>query len=66
MKHKFLALYGSPLKLSNSHKLVTHHGFVKVVYYVRADIIEAEDLSDSLDKSQPQPGEILLNTVAIQ
>lgn len=64
---KFIALYGSPTKLSNAHKLVSHQGsFTGYVYYVRADMIEAFDLADSLEKVRPMKGETVLNTVPIE
>lgn len=63
---KSLILYGSPHKLTKSHKLVTHQISSKLCpvpkYYVRAKVFHGDTLT-ALDKAKPLPGETILNTV---
>lgn len=58
---KSLILYGSPTKLSNAHKLVTH-GAKQEEYFVRVDTFHG-DVGEALMKASPMDGEIILNTV---
>ena len=58
-----LILYGSQVKLTNSHKLVT--GFNgQPDYYVRVSHFNGSH-KEALDKARPMPGEVVLNTVPI-
>lgn len=62
---KSLILYGSQVKLTNAHKLVTGNGgYKQPAYYVRADVFNG-DHSEALDKAMPLVGEVVLNTVPI-
>jgi len=56
---KSLILYGSPKKLTNSHKLVT--GRFQPKFYVRAKIVSG-DCGTAMAKVKCMPGENLLNT----
>jgi len=63
---KSLILYGSPVKLSNAHHLVTHDTKSKFGktprYYVRCNVCTL-NLVSALDHVKPLPGETVLNTV---
>jgi hypothetical protein len=60
---KSLILYGSQIKLTNAHKLVT--GFTgQPDYFVRATVT-TDDISTALDCARPMVGEVVLNTVSI-
>jgi hypothetical protein len=58
---KSIIMYHSPEPLTPQHYPV----FIddKVVSYVRAEYVDAEDLSDALDAGQPTGNEVVLNTV---
>lgn len=67
-------LYGSPTKLTNAHKLVSHiagpmgHRAKKQPeYFIRMETMEMDydDLSRSLELAKPMAGEIVLNTVPL-
>jgi len=59
-----LILYGSKVKLTNSHKLVT--GWRNQPdYYVRVDTFNG-DYPEALDKAKPMEGETVLNTVPLE
>lgn len=60
---KSLILYGSPKKLTNSHKLVT--GRLQPKFYVRAKIVTG-DCDAAMAKVKCMPGENLLNTQDIE
>lgn len=64
-------LYGSAWKLTNAHKPVycvtpnPPHGATKQrPYYVRMTVVNC-GVEDALNRAQPQPGEIVLNTVPL-
>jgi hypothetical protein len=62
---KSLILYGSPIKLTNAHKLVTTNAtFKQPAYYVRADLFHG-GIDSALQKAKPMTGETVLNTVEI-
>jgi hypothetical protein len=79
---KIAILYGSPRKLSNAHKLVSHHGGSKdfgcqPLYYVRMKVLNWKARQKrfqgefGLDEAMrfaepPMEGETLLNTVYIE
>jgi len=66
-------LYGSPTKLTNAHKLVSHiagpmaHGAHRQPkYFVRMETMNIKgDLADALDLAKPMDGEVVLNTVSL-
>ena len=64
--NKSLILYGSPIKLTNAHKLVTvtNTTFKQPAYYVRADLFHG-GIDAALEKAKPMTGETVLNTVEI-
>ena len=57
---KAAIFYGSPTKLTNSHKRVS--GYKQADYFVRMDTVQG-DCESALTKAKPQPGETVLNTV---
>lgn len=65
-----LILYGSPKKLTNAHKLVSHIGNAippngakaQPEYYVRMKVLNC-GFEDALFHAKPMEGETVLNTV---
>lgn len=66
MKTQSLILYGSHVKCSNAHKLVTRikGENIQPAYYVRVRLFNG-DMDEALRKAKPQVGETVLNTVEV-
>ena len=60
---KSLIIYGSKVRLSNAHKLVTV--WKQPPYYVRVDSSPLS-FGEALNKCKPQAGEVVLNTIPLE